>query len=1104
MFVQIRPDIRTAWLGPTMLVLDTHGKADSANPLTGFYFRETRYLRTMALRIHDVMPHLCAIATPSPSEIDVSYVYPEIAQDGAGGSGTAGEEPIDEYGIANRSIQLRVHYQLRVHGIDVSIELSNHGLEPASLSLTLELGSDFADLLDVKGETEAKPRASTRAEFHGGHLELDFEHEALRYATIIDADGATASETGVEWNRVLGAQGRTTLEIRIRARDFQAPLSEADAAHRENTAAYWEAHRTEVRVHARDAIEAIIGAHISDVGSLAGLEGSREEWLAANAGIPLYPALFARDTLTASWQSSMLDRGAFIDASLFRVGALQSHRVFDFTDEEPGRIPYQVRQGPMARLGEHPYGAYYADFASPLMYVIALAQLFGWTGEPKKIEPHLDVARRILDWARDYGDADKDGYLEYQTRSPMGTKNQGWKDSGDSMLDEHGRSVPSPIAACEIQAYWYCAQLFFAILLAKLGYRDEARSYLRSAKDLKTRFNRDFWIEEENYFGLCLDPDKRLVRTISSNVGHVLACGIIDRERLPRVVERMFRPDLWSGWGIRTLSSEHPAYNPISYHKGSIWPVEMATIAFGLRRFGFDERVLQITDAMLDLAALYPDYRIPECVGGDARHSAADPSAYPKANTLQVWNASVMPSLLQSLLGIVPLAPWRNILLVDPILPTRVDSIEVRNLRLGQGSVDLRVHRDERGRVRTEVLARRGSIHVVRQPPPESLRTTKLDRARALIGRPKPEKRGRIEGKSIVITGASSGIGRVTAKMAAAHGARVVVAARDAQALETLASEIRRDGGVCLPIEVDVTNRAEVRALAEEAATQFGKIDVWVNNAAVSMYGHLWDVPLDEARRLMDVNYWGQVHGSLAALEFMRESGGILINVASGEADRALPLQGMYAAAKQAVRAFTDALRMEIEEARIPIAVCMIKPSSIDTPLFEHSWTAYEHLPRPPAPVYAPESVAKAILACCQRPRREVVVGGAAKLLAVAGDVAPSLVDRVMERTLMEHSQVSDVPAIPRGNNLWQPRGDGHERGRTWKGRTLPTSAYTTMMLQGPRIALTAIAAFGLPLALVTASWMLGRRRVSKVERSGSSTKKRAEADRLARLDDRY
>jgi glycogen debranching enzyme len=367
-----------------------------------------------------------------------------------------------------------------------------------------------------------------------------------------------------------------------------------------------------------------------------------------------------------------------------------------------------------------------------MMFIIALAHQFAWSGDRAMLDRHWDVARRILDWLRDHGDRDGDGYLEYLTRSSKGTKNQGWKDSGDAIVYDDGAPVPPPIATCELQGYWYIAQELMALLAWVMRARGDARAYWKSARALKARFNRDWWVEDERFVALALDPDKRQVRAPTSNVGHCLACGIIDRDRLPAVVERMFAPDMFSGWGVRTLSSSHAFYNPLSYHRGTVWAVEQATIVFGLRRFGFDAQARDLARALFDLAQLYPEYRVPECVGGYPRAERAVPGAYPRANTPQLWNATAFPLVVQTMLGLVPLAATRT-LLVDPALPEWAPEVIVRGVRVGGATVTLRFWRREDGSSTWKVLEQSGALHVVRQPAPESLSARWRDRAKGVL-----------------------------------------------------------------------------------------------------------------------------------------------------------------------------------------------------------------------------------------------------------------------------------------------------------------------------------------------------------------------------------
>jgi NAD(P)-dependent dehydrogenase (short-subunit alcohol dehydrogenase family) len=324
----------------------------------------------------------------------------------------------------------------------------------------------------------------------------------------------------------------------------------------------------------------------------------------------------------------------------------------------------------------------------------------------------------------------------------------------------------------------------------------------------------------------------------------------------------------------------------------------------------------------------------------------------------------------------------------------------------------------------------------------------------------------------IVITGASSGIGLVTARMAAGRGASVVLSARNERDLARAVDTIRGEGGRAAFIVCDVSDRDQVERVAERAVAEFGRIDTWVNNAAVSMYGRLVDVPVEDMRRQFDVNYWGTVYGALAAVPHLKKQGGALINVASALADRAIPLQGNYCAAKHAIKGFTDSLRMELEEEGAPISVTLLKPGSIDTPFFAKARLYIDREPQAVPPVYSPELCARAILECAERPVRDLLVSGMAKIISLAGTVAPRLTDYYMERTTSK-SQMTDVPVGPgRRDNLYEPvEDDGGQRGG-YEGRVANRSVYTQTALH-PRQTLLAASAVGLALAV---GWRASRR----------------------------
>ncbi|HEV2844335.1 MAG TPA: glycogen debranching N-terminal domain-containing protein [Thermoanaerobaculia bacterium] len=731
----IRMDLPAAWFGSSLLITSNEGECGPAQPLTGFYVRETRHLATLRLEIDGATPWCCERSRPDPAELAFVFNHPELTRFGGGGSGVSGDEvTTDEHGIPYRALDLRLIYRVEPHRLCATLRLYNRSRARVAPEVAFVVAADYADLLEAS-ENRRQQEAPVTATTAGGVLRFHYEHPRLPFTTTLQGSGS--GQITLEPHRwasrvELAPQAGATFELRIDAFDPDQDLDETARAARVHHHRRWLEGLTRITVPGNPLAERILGRASDDLASFPSLEGDRDEWLSLQAGIPLYPAFFGRDALTAGWQGALLDRGEMLDAALTRLGKLQSERDFAWRDEEPGRIPFQVRTGPLARLEMNPFSAYYADFASPLMFVISLANLYAWTGERGDVERHWGTACRILEWARTYGDRDGDGYLEYLTRSPAGTKNQGWKDSGDAIVYDDGRAVPAPIATCELQGYWYAAQQLMAVLAWVLGERGRARGLWREARALKRRFNRDFWVPEERFYGLALDPGKQLVRAATSNVGHCLATGIIARERLRDVADRLLAPDLFSGWGIRTLTTRHAAYNPLSYHLGSVWPVENATICFGLRRMGFGAEALRLAEALFRLSELYAGDRMPECVGGYASDEHPTPGAYPRSNSPQTWNASALPLVLQTLLGLLPYAA-RHVLLVDPLLPSWLPAVELHGLRVGKTTASLRFRRGGKGRVHVRVLAKDGPLHIIRQPPPEAVGVGLGRRLRALL-----------------------------------------------------------------------------------------------------------------------------------------------------------------------------------------------------------------------------------------------------------------------------------------------------------------------------------------------------------------------------------
>ncbi len=728
---QIRSEIQYAWRGPSVLVVDNSGRAGDEHTLSGFFFRETRYLRTLRLEIDDDEPFPCSVAEVAQNRLEFSAIYPPVQSRGGGGTGSGGSGRTHD--LLYRTLDFRVVFVVHPGSFEVQLRIGNRWNEPAEFDLAWILSADYAGLSEAQaGERQQNAAVETTARPNAVHFR--YAHEELPFETHVSAAG-----TG-EWSYADGRFAtRLTLErqqiaemqLTVRAIDSQDPLDEKAESIREKQVHGWHERVTRLFAVAETPLVELTNQAMDDLGSMALLDGEADEWLSPAAGMPMYPATFGRDALTAAWQSAAFDRGEQVGATLAKLRRIQGTTVDDRRDEQPGRIIQQARNEPLARLNENPLSRYYGDYASPFMFILALGQMYAWAGDRKAVEDNWDAARRILDWAREHGDIDGDGYLEYQTRSEDGPKHQGWKDSDNAIVDADGRQVDPPIAVCEIQGYWFASLQFMAVLSVVMGEEANALDLWKEAHDLKERFNRDFWLEDEGYVALGLDAEKRPIKSLTSNAGQCLTTGIVNAENLPRLVRRIFQPDLFSGWGLRTLTTDNPSYNPLSYHLGSVWPVENGTILFGLRRFGFDDRALELARALYDLARLWPAGRSPECVGGYARSELQHPGAYPRANTPQAWNQSTVAIVVQAILGMRAVAPL-NLLAVDPVLPPWLPELTVKKLRVGGATVSLHFWRDENGKSHHRVLEQEGELHIVRQPPVNSLSAGMWDRLGAL------------------------------------------------------------------------------------------------------------------------------------------------------------------------------------------------------------------------------------------------------------------------------------------------------------------------------------------------------------------------------------
>jgi glycogen debranching enzyme len=432
--------------------------------------------------------------------------------------------------------------------------------------------------------------------------------------------------------------------------------------------------------------------------------------------VPWFVTLFGRDSLIVSMQG-ISGFPEFASGALRRLSTLQATTDDPERDMEPGKVPHEIRHGELAQLGILPFQPYYGTHDATSLFVIVLSYLYDWLGDPEVLRRYLPNAEAAMAWIDRYGDRDKDGFQAYATRSSHGYYNQGWKDAGDAIPEADGSLAPLPIATCELQGYAFDAKVRMAGVYDVLGRPKDARRLRREAKRLYERFNEEFWWEEEGTYYLGLNGRKEPIRSVASNAGHLLQSAIVPEDRAARVVRRLMADDMWSGWGIRTLSSEHPAYNPFSYHTGSVWPHDNATIAGGFRRYGFPDEAAQVAKGIFDAAERLVGVRLPELFSGLPRVPASFPVPYLGANVPQAWAAGSVFRFVAILCGLHATMDENGPkLYVNPALPAWLPEISIRNLRLGTGS--MAIHLAD-GNV--DVLSNSSGYRVVHGPAPGPL-----------------------------------------------------------------------------------------------------------------------------------------------------------------------------------------------------------------------------------------------------------------------------------------------------------------------------------------------------------------------------------------------
>ncbi|MTJ10946.1 amylo-alpha-1,6-glucosidase [Anabaena sp. UHCC 0204] len=596
-------------------------------------------------------------------------------------------------------------------GIHEELNLTNYGIEPVSFNLEIALRSDFADIFEVETRQFVR-RGKIETIWDLGKTELSTSYNNCDFHRCLIYQISNSNSTPHY------ANGRLIFEVTLKSKEtWQANcnyilvnnhrvLSTPDLSYRQavdrnviNTGIdhlhyQWIDNVSEI-VCNNENLNLLYRQSVEDIGALRlyNYDLADEVWIPA-AGVPKFVTLFGRDSTIVSLQN-MITHAGFAIGTLKKLGQLQANKLDDFVDAQPGKILHEIRTGELAYLGQIPHQPYYGTADATPLYLILLNEAWKWLGDISLLHEQRDVAWRCLEWIDQYGDFDSDGFQEYQIRSssPYGIENQGWKDSGDAIVYPDGSQVKAPKALCELQGYVYDAWMRMSEVFSVLGEYDISLDLRSKALKLRQLFEERFWCEDIGFYAFALDADKQPVKTVSSNVGHCLWSGIISPERAEKVVKRLFEPDMWTGWGIRTLSAQNPAYNPFSYHLGSVWPHDNSIIAMGLKRYGFAQEVARVAEGIFDAGSCFANYRLPELYAGIKREVGNFPIPYLEANVPQAWAAASVFQLLQATLGLEADAPNHR-LYINPYLPTSLSKLTLRRLEVGTALVDLHFWKD--------------------------------------------------------------------------------------------------------------------------------------------------------------------------------------------------------------------------------------------------------------------------------------------------------------------------------------------------------------------------------------------------------------------------
>ena len=701
--------------GATFLVTDQEGSIPLDVHDYGLYASDTRFLSRHELRLNGRRPE-------SVASVRLSFRHARwhmIADNVAGFGGDMREA----------RVAITVDRLVGGHQLHEDLALHTYGRTPLTVLVEIALESDFADLFEVR-QQQWQRRADLNTWWVGPNsLEARYRNKDFVRRCLVRAltDGAGITYANgslrIPVDLVPGQEWRLCLQYDLLTDDHQLPaLAERCALDSAEADPMLEARSWQVsvsRIEPADlrlkfayerAIEDLAALRLHEQDSAA-----NDYWMPA-AGLPWFMALFGRDSEIASMQA-MIAQPAVAIGTLENLAKWQSDVDDPERDAEPGKIPHELRVGEWAHFGIIPHRPYYGTADATPLYLLLLAEQYRWVGDAAALMPFKQVAERCLEWIDEHGDRDGDGFQEYGPRTPRGYRNQSWRDAHDGVLDESGAFPELPIAMSELQAYVYGAKRLIAPLFEAWGDPKRAADLLKEAAELREKFRKSFWLDSKGgELAFLLDGQKKPVRTVVSNPGHCLWMGILDAERGRIAGRRLLEPDLFTGWGLRVLSDQHPSYDPHSYQRGSVWPHDTVIAAAGLRRYGLVEEAWTLLDGILSAVMCFEDIQMPELFAGLPKEELAVPVPYRMANVPQAWSAGCVVQMVRILLGVEPDLPAGRVY-VDPALPAWCPTFELSRLRLGSHELRLRVRRHEDGTCSVDADATPG-LELIRGVPP--------------------------------------------------------------------------------------------------------------------------------------------------------------------------------------------------------------------------------------------------------------------------------------------------------------------------------------------------------------------------------------------------